>query len=227
IINAQVDDLTSHNTQYTSPALAQKVFANMRRVRKGFLRVETPLFASMLVQPQLQDAEEEDEIPTAPTTPSLPMLLHHLLNKILPLHPMLHLQLHHYKHNQLQLVTLLWGKIEAIDPDEDITLVDVETQVDMDVKLHWRIDQDVSAATKDVSAVEPTVFDDEEVTINMAQTLIKMKEKKAKLLDEQMAQRLHDEEIEKAAAREKQEKDDLERAKVLQMQYEDKEKNID
>nr|GEX19973.1 hypothetical protein [Tanacetum cinerariifolium] len=124
-------------------------------------------------------------------------------------------------------VKVFRGKIEAIDADEDINLVDVETQVDMDVKLHWRIDQDVSAATKDVSAVEPTVFDDEEVTMNMAQTLIKMKEKKAKLLDEQIAQILHDEEIEKAAAREKQEKDDLERAKVLQMQYEDKKKNID
>nr|GEY38469.1 hypothetical protein [Tanacetum cinerariifolium] len=39
------------------------------------------------------------------------------------------------------------------------------------------------------SAAEPTVFDDEEVTITMAHTLIKMKAKKAKLLDEQMAQR--------------------------------------
>nr|GEU65337.1 hypothetical protein [Tanacetum cinerariifolium] len=79
-----------------------------------------------------------------------------------------------------------------------------------------RIDQDVSAATKDVSAAEPTMFDDEEVTMTMAQTLIKMKAEKTKLLDEQIAQRLHDEEIEKAAAREKQEKDDLERAQVLQ-----------
>nr|GEU63521.1 retrotransposable element Tf2 [Tanacetum cinerariifolium] len=108
------------------------------------------------------------------------------------------------------------GKIEAIDADEDITLIDVETQVDMDVELQKRIDQYVSAATKDVSVVEPTVFDDEEVTMTMAQTLIKMKIEKAKLLVEQIAQRLHDEEIEKAADRDKQEKDDLERA---QMKY--------
>nr|GEW30810.1 copia protein [Tanacetum cinerariifolium] len=59
------------------------------------------------------------------------------------------------------------------------------------------------------------------------QTLIKMKAEKAKLVDEQMAKRLHDEEVEKAAAREKQEKDDLERAQVLQKQYDDKEENID
>nr|GEY05295.1 hypothetical protein [Tanacetum cinerariifolium] len=71
---------------------------------------------------------------------------------------------------------------------------------------------DVSVATKDANAVDPTVFDDEEVTMTMAQTLIKMKAKKTKLLDEHMAKRLHDLEVEQAAAREKQEKDDLERA---------------
>nr|GEX76478.1 hypothetical protein [Tanacetum cinerariifolium] len=38
-----------------------------------------------------------------------------------------------------------------------------------------------------------------------------------------LIKRLHDEEVEQAAAREKQKKDDLERAKVLQQQYVDKE----
>nr|GFA57492.1 hypothetical protein [Tanacetum cinerariifolium] len=54
------------------------------------------------------------------------------------------------------------------------------------------------------------------VTMTMAQTLIKIKVEKARLLDEQMAKRLHDEEVEKVAAKEKQEKDDLEKAKGLQ-----------
>nr|GEZ35441.1 hypothetical protein [Tanacetum cinerariifolium] len=40
-----------------------------------------------------------------------------------------------------------------------------------------------------------------------------MKAEKARLLDEQMAKRLHDEKVEQAAAREKQEKDYLEKAK--------------
>nr|GEV65482.1 hypothetical protein [Tanacetum cinerariifolium] len=70
IINAQVDDLSSHNNQYASLALTQKVFANMRRVRKGFSRVETPLFASMLVQPQDEVEEDDVEAPNAPTPPS-------------------------------------------------------------------------------------------------------------------------------------------------------------
>nr|GEZ74480.1 hypothetical protein [Tanacetum cinerariifolium] len=109
------------------------------------------------------------------------------------------------------------GKIEAIDTNEDIILVDVETQEEvavMDSELQGRIDQDkdVNAASKGVSVAEPTVFDDEEVTITMAQTLIKLKAEKAKLLDEQMPQRLHNEEVKKAVAMDKQEKDDLERA---------------
>nr|GEW76587.1 hypothetical protein [Tanacetum cinerariifolium] len=106
------------------------------------------------------------------------------------------------------------GEIAEIVADEDITLVDMETQGDMDTELYRRID-DVSAAAKDVNAAEPTVFDDEEVTMTMAQTLIKMKAEKARLLDEQTSKRLHDEEVEKAAAIEKQEKDDLERAKEI------------
>nr|GEW80093.1 ribonuclease H-like domain-containing protein [Tanacetum cinerariifolium] len=60
LINNQVDDLSSHTTKYTSPALTQKVFTNMRRIGKGFSGIETPLFATMLVQPQA-DVEEEDE----------------------------------------------------------------------------------------------------------------------------------------------------------------------
>nr|GFD53081.1 hypothetical protein [Tanacetum cinerariifolium] len=59
----------THNTRYTSPALTHKVFANMRRVGKGFSGVETPLFDSMLLQPQPQ-AKEGIEIPIAPASPS-------------------------------------------------------------------------------------------------------------------------------------------------------------
>nr|GFC49279.1 hypothetical protein [Tanacetum cinerariifolium] len=70
----------------------------------------------------------------------------------------------------------------------------METQVDIDVKLQGRKDDD-NVTSKDVNAAELTVFDDEE-------------------------------KVGQAAARKKQEKDDLERAKVLQQQYEDNEENI-
>nr|GFA89557.1 hypothetical protein [Tanacetum cinerariifolium] len=48
IIQNQVGDLSTHTTRFISPALTQKVFANMRRVGKGFSGVETPLFEGML-----------------------------------------------------------------------------------------------------------------------------------------------------------------------------------
>nr|GEX62524.1 copia protein [Tanacetum cinerariifolium] len=52
IIQNQVGDLSTHNTRFISPTLTQKVFANIRRVGKGFSRVETPLFEGMLVELQ-------------------------------------------------------------------------------------------------------------------------------------------------------------------------------
>nr|GEZ23285.1 hypothetical protein [Tanacetum cinerariifolium] len=99
------------------------------------------------------------------------------------------------------------GKIAAIDADEGITLVDVETD-----------EEGVSAvsAAELVSVAEPTIFDDEDVTMTMAQTLIKLKVEKAKLLDEQIAQKQHDEDVQKAVDMDKQEKADMERALELQ-----------
>nr|GEU94505.1 hypothetical protein [Tanacetum cinerariifolium] len=58
----QVGDLSTRATRFISPALTQKVFANMRRVRKGFSGVETPLFEGMLAARQLAEegiAEEQ------------------------------------------------------------------------------------------------------------------------------------------------------------------------
>nr|GEZ34639.1 hypothetical protein [Tanacetum cinerariifolium] len=58
IIQTNIGDLSTHTTRYISPALTQKVFANVRRVEKGFSGVETPLFESMLV---VRDVAEEAE----------------------------------------------------------------------------------------------------------------------------------------------------------------------
>nr|GFB98314.1 hypothetical protein [Tanacetum cinerariifolium] len=59
IIQTNIADLSKHTIRYISPALTQKVFANMRRVGKGFSRVETPLFESMLAA---RDVAEEVEV---------------------------------------------------------------------------------------------------------------------------------------------------------------------
>nr|GEW99702.1 hypothetical protein [Tanacetum cinerariifolium] len=61
IICLSTGDLSTYTTKYTSPALTQKVFANMRRVEKGFSGVETPLFERMLVGQEIEEEGDEDE----------------------------------------------------------------------------------------------------------------------------------------------------------------------
>nr|GFA57264.1 hypothetical protein [Tanacetum cinerariifolium] len=75
--DAAVDDLSSQNTKYTSPALTQKVFANIKRIGNGFSGVDTPLFDGMLVQQQVQavkdvakDEDDDNEVSAEPTPPS-------------------------------------------------------------------------------------------------------------------------------------------------------------
>nr|GFA86079.1 hypothetical protein [Tanacetum cinerariifolium] len=89
IILTNIADLSKHSNRYISPVLTQKVFANMRTVRKGFLGVETPFFETMLavrdiaeeaeaqVPAQGDDVHEHvteevatDVVPPTPTSPS-------------------------------------------------------------------------------------------------------------------------------------------------------------
>nr|GEW22688.1 hypothetical protein [Tanacetum cinerariifolium] len=94
VLRKQVGDLSTHTTKYTSLAQTQKVFANTRRVVKGFSRGETPLFEGMLVEQHVAkgDADEvhgeevnaasvatkgvvsgaDDVVPTADEEPSIP-----------------------------------------------------------------------------------------------------------------------------------------------------------
>nr|GFC50686.1 hypothetical protein [Tanacetum cinerariifolium] len=150
------------------------------RVGKGFSGVETPLFALMLVQPQPQAAEEGEEVEEQPTSPhdfTMPLLTT-LMETCATLSQKV-AELEQDKHTQaLEILQLKKrvkklekkkkskGKIEAIDADEDITLVDVEKDeevVTMDAEPQGRINQeDVNVVSKDVSASEPTIFDDEE-----------------------------------------------------------------
>nr|GEW58428.1 hypothetical protein [Tanacetum cinerariifolium] len=220
LINNQVDDLSSHTTRYTSPILTQKVFANMRRIGKGFSGIETPFFATMLVQPQAAAEEEdkEDEVPAAPTSPS-PLQAQSITpppsppqaQPAPPSSPPEEQPTTTSSSDMTLLNTLmetyttLSHKVAALEQDKVAYALEISSSN--------KGKDDDNAAIKEVSAaVPPTVFDDEEVTMTMAQILIKMKAEKARLLDEQMAKRLHDEEIKQAAAREKQEQDDLKRA---------------
>nr|GEU86403.1 hypothetical protein [Tanacetum cinerariifolium] len=61
LIRKQVGDRSTHTIKYTSPALTQKVFANMRRVGKGFSGVETPLFEDMIVGQEIEEGGDAEE----------------------------------------------------------------------------------------------------------------------------------------------------------------------
>nr|GEV75489.1 hypothetical protein [Tanacetum cinerariifolium] len=182
--------------------------------------VETPLFASMLVQPQPQDTEEKKvaELEQAKHTQALEILK--LKKRVKKLEKKKRSKYSGFK--RLRKV----GTSERVKSSNDTIVGAQEDASKQEGRLKLQIQMRISLC-KGANAAEPTVFDDEEVTMTMAQTLIKMKAKKATLHDEQIAQKLHEEEVKKAAAKEKQEKDDLERAKVLQKQYEEKEENID
>nr|GEX41816.1 retrovirus-related Pol polyprotein from transposon TNT 1-94 [Tanacetum cinerariifolium] len=68
MIRTQVGDLSSHTTKYSSPALTQKMFANMRRVGKGFSGAKTPLFKGMIVEQQVGEGAPEVDVEDVPAT---------------------------------------------------------------------------------------------------------------------------------------------------------------
>nr|GEX86793.1 ribonuclease H-like domain-containing protein [Tanacetum cinerariifolium] len=109
MINVQVDDLSAHNTKYTSPVLTQKVFANMRRIGKGFSGVETLLFDAMLKDANL----EEDKIAQALNITKLKQRVRKLEKK-----------------RRTKGCIQTWGKIADLDADEDVSLVDVDAKVE-------------------------------------------------------------------------------------------------
>nr|GEW84831.1 hypothetical protein [Tanacetum cinerariifolium] len=97
------------------------------------------------------------------------------------------------------------------ETDEEKVALDAESQDKTTLKpKEHLVKENVNTASRGVSVVialelvstaEPIVFDDEDVTMTMAQTLIKLKAEKARILDEKIAQKLHDEEVQKVAAR--------------------------
>nr|GFA47722.1 hypothetical protein [Tanacetum cinerariifolium] len=189
LLDHQVDDMTTHNNRYKSPALTQKVFENIKRVGKGFSGVETHLFDSMLVQSQ-QQAEAGVE---------LKKRINRLERK------------KKSKTSGLKRLRRVGAdqRVESssdtiLETDKEEFALNAESQGRTNLKTKVQlVKENVNAGSKGVSdviapelvnTIEPTVFDDEDATMKMAQTLIKLKAEKARILDEKIAQKLHDEE---------------------------------
>ncbi|GKD64879.1 hypothetical protein Tco_1306987, partial [Tanacetum coccineum] len=116
-LDNQVDDMTSHHTKYTSPALIQKVFANIRRVDED---VEMPIDEE---QPATTSAPSTSEPQDQPSTP-------HDSLKQEPTHsspydlPLTGVNPPRSKEGSLQLAKLmalcisLQGKVDALEKDK-------------------------------------------------------------------------------------------------------------
>nr|GEV53282.1 hypothetical protein [Tanacetum cinerariifolium] len=159
MIRAQVGDLSSHTTKYSFPALTQKVFANMRRVGKGFSRVETPLFEGIIVAQQADDVADEgtagvdvDVVPAAaePFIPSLHLLLnhHHHHKNYLPL-PKRKNKLRVSELRRLRKV----GTAQRVESSGDTIIDDVSKQGEIIATM----DADKDVTLKDVAAVAKEV----------------------------------------------------------------------
>ncbi|GJV11330.1 hypothetical protein Tco_1352871 [Tanacetum coccineum] len=61
ILDKQVGDMSTHDEIYVTPSHTKKDFANMKMQGKGFSRVVTPLFPTMMVQAQKEIEPVADE----------------------------------------------------------------------------------------------------------------------------------------------------------------------
>nr|GEY87913.1 hypothetical protein [Tanacetum cinerariifolium] len=187
IIQNQIDDLSTHTTKYISPTLTQKVFANMKRIRKGFLGVATPLFEGMLAvreiveegiaEAQVQDATatatvQEDVTPVVQVdvTPVAPEDVH---DEVIPspAPPTLPPQPTYDISSNSQVGTsqriessadmedvFNQGRMIAdLDKDEGIELVDEQVKDTAEVEGRQTNKQAVTAATSQVSAASATI----------------------------------------------------------------------
>nr|GEV22470.1 hypothetical protein [Tanacetum cinerariifolium] len=83
IIQNKIGDLSTHATKYISPALTQNVFANMRRIGKGFSGVEIPLFEGILAIRENVGADiEEERVPDNTSVAAAQELLLLLLQRM-------------------------------------------------------------------------------------------------------------------------------------------------
>nr|GEY48600.1 uncharacterized mitochondrial protein AtMg00810-like [Tanacetum cinerariifolium] len=91
-IQNQIGDLSTNTTRYISFALTQKVFANMRRIGKGFSRVETPLFAGMLAAREITEegiAEEQVQADNAVAAAVQETVAEDVANEAIPSTPLI------------------------------------------------------------------------------------------------------------------------------------------
>ncbi|GJZ14652.1 hypothetical protein Tco_0550329 [Tanacetum coccineum] len=186
-LEQQLDDLSTHKRIYVAPSHTKNIFANIRRVGKGFFGRVTLLFPTMMVQNQSQMGEGSAN----PTDP------HHTSTIIQPSTQPQNTQKTRKPRKDTQVpqssdptknVTdeavhkelgdslvraATNGRIDAIDADEEITLVSVQNVDEEMFDVNVLDDEEVffaeqEVAVKDVSNVVSTTGD--ATTVNAATT---------------------------------------------------------
>nr|GEZ96133.1 hypothetical protein [Tanacetum cinerariifolium] len=139
MIRKQVGDLSTHTTKYTSPALTQKVYANMRRVGKGFSRVETPLFEGIIVEQQVAEGDDEvhnEGVPAASIVAEGDKLEKRNKLKVLKLKRLKRIgsaqRIDTSNDTVMDDVSKQGGIIENIDADEDVVLEDAKDEEELE-----------------------------------------------------------------------------------------------
>ncbi|GJR77209.1 retrovirus-related pol polyprotein from transposon TNT 1-94 [Tanacetum coccineum] len=217
-LDQQLDDVSIHKRIYVAPSHTKKVFANMRRVGKGFFGRVTPLFPTMMVQAQ-QEHGEGSAMPIDPQhTPTITQPSTSQPKKIQkPRKPKKNTEVGRstrvISSDEASLgdqedASKQRRKIDDIDKDEEITLVDetherygddqmFDTGVLDDEEVFARQDmaeKEINVAEKEVSTVDPVTTNGELVTIasvetetiiaddlTLVQTLIEIKSAKPKV----------------------------------------------
>nr|GEW70891.1 hypothetical protein [Tanacetum cinerariifolium] len=141
MIRAQVGDLSSHTTKYSSPALTQKVFANMRMVGKGCFRVETPFIEGVA-------SVADDAVPAAIVEPSIP-------SPTPPTQP---------PPSQYQPSTSQGRIIADMDAYVDVTLKDIAKDVVVDAEIEENDEVEPAELQEVVKVVTTAKFIIEVVT---------------------------------------------------------------
>nr|GEV16554.1 hypothetical protein [Tanacetum cinerariifolium] len=146
-------DLLTHTKKYTSPALTQKVFANIRRVGKGFSGVEIPPFKGMLIAQEVgkgvADEEHDEGVPAAGVvTEGEVSAANNERNKVKVL-----------KLRRLKKV----GTSQRIDTSDDTMMEDVSNQGRMIADM----DADAGVVLEEVKEVDADAkVDQEEAKVN-------------------------------------------------------------
>nr|GEW65784.1 ribonuclease H-like domain, reverse transcriptase, RNA-dependent DNA polymerase [Tanacetum cinerariifolium] len=133
MIRKQVGDLSTHTTKYTSPALTQKVFANMRRVdvkavgvaNEGVVSAADDVVPTAVEEPSIPSPT----LPTPPPQPSQDVPSTSQVHLTPPQSPQVQPQLPQHQPQPLQD----GGIIANIDANEDVNLEDAKDGQDADI----------------------------------------------------------------------------------------------